>query len=1048
MPKWARALTFAVIASAVLAVASPAADAATAQYPNLKTLPPRDLKLGSADITADGSGVFHNVLMFSNTVWNIGEGKLVMHGTINPTSLDGTAYQRVYNDDGSSVEYPVGRFYYHPQHNHYHYDNWGRYQLFTKSEYDGWVAAGKPKTLPNGVEIGTKTTSCVEDEEFIKDIPGAPYPGIFPGNGCMPDGNQMLLEGISPGWGDTYDYYRFEQWIDLGNQLLPDGDYVLRSVTDDNNQIYESANKADASRESEADNEGITKLRIQGGKLVDQNPPTGTVTINNVDAQTRSTSVTVRALGRDDILAPGDAPNVDQVRLSNNGTTWKTMAYTGDAASGPMTVTWNLADSAYGGNANAGTKTVYAQFHDRAGNWSQTFTDAIEYVAPAPPSSYSQAVSADSPVSYWRLGETSGAQAFDEKAANSGTYNNSPTLGAASLIPNDTTNKAVTFDGTNDYMVAPDTASLDLTNKITLEAWIKPAAIPTAGNFASVMTKPESYSLQFNGPKLEFTVMQNNVRQRLQAAAGAIVAGTTYHVVGTYDGTTQRLYINGVQVATKALTGNATVTDWGNLYFGSWDGTQEYFKGTIDDAAVYNAVLSATRIQAHYTTGTGSGGGGGTPPVTVAAPTGLAATPSTSNDIDVRWTDNATNETSYILERSTSSAFAGVTTITLGANAKSYSDSGLSASTTYYYRVKAVSNSTSSAYSNTATATTPAPPVINSYSQTVLGDGPNAYWRLGETTGTTAGDQKTANPGTYLNAPALGQASLLNSDIQNRAVGLDGTNDNVRVFGSPQLNLTSAITVEAWIKPTSVPTVGFQSVVTKQEAYSIQFNNGRIEFTVVGPNGVRYRDQAPSGAISAGQRYYVVGTFDGQTERLYINGVQVATAAFAGVATISDWSNLYIGSWDGASEFFKGTVDEGAVYARVLTAAQVKNHYDAGLAPPPSGQSSSATSTDTGTTARATQQVVDPPSITAPAPTDAPEGDTIVTPAPLPASEALAQPIVARPATPHAAAVKKPTKAQKSRAAEKKCRAKAKHKHGRAKTKALNACAKKYSRRG
>ena len=241
MRKPARVVISVVFACAAFGAVSGTASAATQQYPNLQTLPPRDLRLDSADITADGAGVFHNVLRFTNTVWNAGPGKLVMRGTINPQSLDGTAYQRVYDDAGGYTDYAVGRFYYHPQHDHYHYDNWGRYQLFTKSEYDGWVAAGKPKTLPTGVELGTKTTSCVMDEEFIKGLSNTPFPGVFPGNGCMPDNNQALLEGISPGWGDTYDYWRFEQWIDLGNQMLPDGDYVLRSVTDDNNQIYESA---------------------------------------------------------------------------------------------------------------------------------------------------------------------------------------------------------------------------------------------------------------------------------------------------------------------------------------------------------------------------------------------------------------------------------------------------------------------------------------------------------------------------------------------------------------------------------------------------------------------------------------------------------------------------------------------------------------------------------------------------------------------------------------------------------------------------------------
>jgi hypothetical protein len=137
---------------------------------------------------------------------------------------------------------------------------------------------------------------------------------------------------------------------------------------------------------------------------------------------------------------------------------------------------------------------------------------------------------------------------------------------------------------------------------LTLEAWIKPASLPAAGSFASVLTKAESYSLQFNGPLLEFTIMQNGTRRRLQAPSGTIVAGQTYHVVATYDGTTRRLYLNGNQVATDTLTGGATATT-NPLYVGSWNGTSEFMKGTIDEVAVYKAALSAARVSAHYTAG-------------------------------------------------------------------------------------------------------------------------------------------------------------------------------------------------------------------------------------------------------------------------------------------------------------------------------------------------------------------------------------------------------------------------------------------------------------
>lgn len=238
-------------------IALPALPAQAApQYPDLETLPPRDLRFDRADVSQDGSGQMHNVLRFSNTVWNAGPGKLEMRGQIDPATKSGAAVQRVHDTNGSSTDTPVGSFYWHAVHSHYHYDEWGRYQLWTKADYDAWIASGRTQGTPD--EVGVKTTSCVMDEEFIRHLPGTPYPAVFPSDGCFPNGQGLMVQGISIGWGDTYDYWRFEQWIDLDQGTLPDGQYVLRSVTDPTNKVYESANKDDTSRESQTDNEGVT----------------------------------------------------------------------------------------------------------------------------------------------------------------------------------------------------------------------------------------------------------------------------------------------------------------------------------------------------------------------------------------------------------------------------------------------------------------------------------------------------------------------------------------------------------------------------------------------------------------------------------------------------------------------------------------------------------------------------------------------------------------------------------------------------------------------
>ena len=93
-----------------------------------------------------------------------------------------------------------------------------------------------------------------------------------------------------------------------------------------------------------------------------------------------------------------------------------------------------------------------------------------------------------------------------------------------------------------------------------------------------------------------------------------------------------------------------------------------------------------------------------TPPPT---PTGFIATAVSSSQIDLGWID-VTGETSYVIERSTSSTFTQIASPV--ADSTSYSNTGLTASTTYYYRIKAVNSDGSSGYASTSATTNPLPP--------------------------------------------------------------------------------------------------------------------------------------------------------------------------------------------------------------------------------------------------------------------------------------------------------------------------------------------------
>jgi acid phosphatase type 7 len=98
--------------------------------------------------------------------------------------------------------------------------------------------------------------------------------------------------------------------------------------------------------------------------------------------------------------------------------------------------------------------------------------------------------------------------------------------------------------------------------------------------------------------------------------------------------------------------------------------------------------------------------------VALPAPTNLTATAVSASQINLTWVDHSTNETGFKIERSTDNVnFSQIATV--GTNIQSYSNTGLTASTRYFYRVRATNANGDSAYSNTADATTQGTVALN-----------------------------------------------------------------------------------------------------------------------------------------------------------------------------------------------------------------------------------------------------------------------------------------------------------------------------------------------
>lgn len=213
---------------------------------------------------------------------------------------------------------------------------------------------------------------------------------------------------------------------------------------------------------------------------------------------------------------------------------------------------------------------------------------------------YYDEVTADSPLSYWRHDETSGATSADEMSNYTATWSDTYTRNATPLL---STGKAVSLSGTGQAQAAWGSLA---PSAITLESLI---SLTATGAYQNILDRDDSgsgRSFQFrvtNGQGLEFLWWTVSGGPYFATSSASVVTtGTTYHVAATYAAGVAYVYLNGSQVATGTCTSAALKGVTYPLAIGCTrvlvTGAQR-FNGTIDETAVYTSALSAARILAH-----------------------------------------------------------------------------------------------------------------------------------------------------------------------------------------------------------------------------------------------------------------------------------------------------------------------------------------------------------------------------------------------------------------------------------------------------------------
>ena len=306
-------------------------------------------------------------------------------------------------------------------------------------------------------------------------------------------------------------------------------------------------------------------------------------------------------------------------------------------------------------------------------------------------------------------------------------------------------------------------------------------------------------------------------------------------------------------------------------------------------------------------------------------------TPTTSvvssSEIDLTWAASTDPDSpvSYQVWRCQGSGCTNFAQIATPTSA-SYNDTNLTASTSYTYEIRATDPSNNlSPFSGTASNTTKA-----------AASGLVAAYGFDQGSGTTVTDASgNGNNGTITNA------TWSTSGKYGGALQFNGTSALVTIPDSASLHLTTGLTLEAWVNPSTV-NANWRDVVYKgNDNYYLSATSTNASSPDGGLiAGGTYADAFGTSALPTNTWSFLTETYDGSTVRLYVNGTQVASTAHTGAIATST-NPLQIGGDSIYGQFFAGLIDNVRVYNTALSAAQIQSDQTTAVTP---GQDTTAPS--------------------------------------------------------------------------------------------------------
>jgi len=613
----------------------------------------------------------------------------------------------------------------------------------------------------------------------------------------------------------------------------------------------------------------------------DSTPPTVSVSSPTAGA-TVSGTVSLGASASDTGGVAGVKFTVDGVDVGAEDTT------------SPYTGSWDTTQ------ATNGQHVVRAVARDAAGN-SATSAGVTVTVSNVP-------ASTEGLVAAYAFDEGTGTSTVDASGkGNTGTLSNATWTTAGH------SGNALSFNGTSSAVVVPDSSSLDLTTRMTMEAWVRPAS--TAGWRTVAMKEATGgivyalYASQSSGVPVGQVSLNG---ERSATGASALPLNAWNHVAVTWDGSTLLLYVNGQPAGSTSAPGTLA-SSTGALRIGGNSIWGEWFSGQLDDVRVYDRALTQGEVRTDMSTPVG---GAGPPPPDTQPPTAPGTPTATASgaNVSLSWaaaTDNV-GVTRYRVHRSTTGGFTPSAANQIGtATGTTFADNGL-APATYRYKIVA-----EDAAGNAGPASGEGAATVQQQTPAGL----VAAYAFNEGSGTAVNDASGKNN----RGTTSGGTTWTTGGRNGGAMTFNGTNAMVTVADSASLDLTTGLTIEAWVRAADTSAV-WSTIALKERPNGMCY--GLYAKTSSSGPSLQVRTggsepRTPNVAVPGANTWvHVAATYDGSTLRMYVNGGQVAGANATGAVTTSN-SALRIGGNSVWGEYLSGSLDDLRIYNRALTAVEI-----------------------------------------------------------------------------------------------------------------------------